>query len=107
MQALVACTRYEEAQEEAQELLPGADALYLQAEASWRAGDVASALGALGRAVSACPGSAKCLDRQRWLQTLQETLLEGDQALEEGLPPPLHPHLIPPSADSRPICTGL
>lgn len=99
MQALVACTRYEEAQGEASGLLAGPDALYLQSEASWRAGDVAAALGALGRALAACPDSAKCLDRHGWLQDLHAAMSEGNHALDDGLSPAHLPTLLPPSAD--------
>ena len=72
VQALIMCQRYADARVAASKLLPGVDRLYLEAEASWRAGVLSEALAALRGALTISAGSQKCSERLQTLQPVQQ-----------------------------------
>jgi hypothetical protein len=93
-QALIWCGRYEEARQQAEGLLPGPDALYLESEAAWRAGHVEAALAYLGKALLDCPESHKCGARQCLLTKIDNAIQQGDLAFAEGAGTPCFlPHV--------------
>lgn len=76
MQGLILCQRYPDAQCACQPLRLGVDRLYLQAEASWRAGSLEEAQATLEAVLALAQDNRKCLD----LRDLVAGLLQHDKA---------------------------
>ena len=86
MQALIECSRWEDAGSACARLLPGVDRLYLHSEQLWRQGQVPAAVKALKGAQSSNPDSHKCSERLTFLQPIMEELQQASTAMEEGIP---------------------
>ena len=91
LQALIQCSRWEDAGSACARLLPGVDQLYLHSELLWRQGQLPAAMKALQDAQSSNPDSCKCIERLEFLQPITEELQQASLAMEEGsLSRPVH-----------------
>jgi tetratricopeptide (TPR) repeat protein len=87
VEALLLCQRYADAEAECSSLLEGsADRLYLEAEAAWRQGSLATAADRLRQALQVSQGSGKCSGLLRHVQELQQLEQQAVLAVEDGLP---------------------
>ena len=84
VQALIYCQRYEDAACRCDELMPGVDRLYLQAQAAWRAGDLAPALEFLDAAVAISPESQKCRELHKIVSCLVSRWAAAHDAFDDG-----------------------
>ena len=84
LQALIQCSRWEDAGSACSGLLPGVDQLYLRSELLWRQGQLPAAMTALEDALSSNPGSHKCSGMRAFLQPITEELRQASAAMEEG-----------------------
>lgn len=85
VQALIYCHRYKDAACRCDELMPGVDRLYLQAQAAWRAGDLAPALQFLDAAVAISPESQKCQELHRIVSCLASRWAAAQDAFDDGV----------------------
>ncbi len=84
LQALIQCSRWEDASSACAGLLPGVDQQYLRSELLWRQGQLPAAMKALQDALSSNPDSRKCGERLEFLQPITEELQQASTAMEEG-----------------------
>ena len=89
MQALIQCSRWEDAGKACSGLLPGVDQLYLRSELLWRQGKLPAAIEALKQALDSNTASSKCSDRLHYLQPIMDQLQQASAAVEDGRPPVL------------------
>ena len=83
VEALLLCQRYADAKAECEGLLPGAERQYLEAEATWRLGDLEAATLLLQDALAAAPGAAKCADLLAFVVRVHEAERTAAAAMEE------------------------
>jgi len=86
MQALIQCSRWEDADKACSGLLPGVDQLYLCSELLWRQGQLPAAMNALKQALDSNTASSKCSDRLHYLQPIMDQLQQASAAMEDGRP---------------------
>ena len=84
LQALIACRRYPDAAGAASKLHAGQDRLYLQAQVLWRQADLDAAAQDLSDARQQFPDSSKCMELQRWVESLHQEVHQADIAFEDG-----------------------
>ena len=87
LQALIFCQRYEDARAACEQLPPGVDRLYLEAQTAWRAGDLTAAKMCLDQAMSARRDSTKCRQLLALVSELACKLEAVDTALNDGKSP--------------------
>ncbi|KAL3143985.1 hypothetical protein ABBQ32_003793 [Trebouxia sp. C0010 RCD-2024] len=85
VEALIACRRYPDAAIAANKLHAGQDKLCLQAQVLWRQADLDAAARLLSEAREQFPDSSKCLELQRWVESLQQEVHQASIAFEDGL----------------------
>lgn len=108
IEALILCGRYQDALTGTEQLLQGAEKLYLQAECTWRMGNLTQAQEYISKAINICPESTKCINLLHFLKELTQKLAWAEELFEqEELNASIEAYSkILNSIDPRP-CTGL
>ncbi|CAL5227366.1 g10316 [Coccomyxa viridis] len=84
VEALIQCSRWEDANSACAGLLPSVDQLYLHSELLWRQGHLPAAMKVLQDALSSNLDSRKCSERLEFLQPITESLQQASTFMEEG-----------------------
>lgn len=84
VQALIHCQRYDDAAQKCQDLLPGVDKLYLQAEIAWRSGQLKPCLEYLHKCSDTGSTAPKCKSLSAKAYRLLQIEETCTDAAEEG-----------------------
>lgn len=85
VEGLIACRRYSDALARCEELRPGVERYYLEAEALWRSGGVKEAMAKVEKILQISPNLGKCVALQEHLLHVSQKLEQATACMEEGV----------------------